>query len=211
MKNVRDAVIVAALASLFVTSAASATMMTYWGTGLGTPVITNDPNLFTNGESIFAGQRRLGFEGNFYWGYCVDLDHYSGNGDAHWQPLAELHNGMLIGYLMDTYGPGVDANLSAAALGVAIWEVLYETGPTFDAGSGIFSVSGDPNVIAGADQLLAGIPPSLEGYTPHSAVDRCDDAQAYVGLVPEPSTMALVALGAVGLLIRRRRSARRVS
>jgi hypothetical protein len=141
----------------------------------------------------------------------VDADHYSGNGDVTERSVLSLHNGQKIAYLYDTYVPQIHTAVDAAAVQVAIWELLYETpGTTFSAGSGRFYITGNDTVRNAANTLLTNLPAT---YTPVASLTVLDAATAQDMLIgsfghdsptPEPATMALI-LVAVPFVVRRYR------
>ena len=63
--------------------------------------------------------------------------------DAIEQSITTFPNYQVVGFLIETYGPAA-ANLSAAALQVAIWEAVFESSATLDTTVGGFFVDEAP-------------------------------------------------------------------
>jgi hypothetical protein len=96
---------------------------------------------------------------------------------------------------------------TAAALGVAIWETVFETSSTLDVTKGAFSISGNDAVANAANAMLATLPQS---YTPSGCETILYNGSSQSFLVdlpdpaPEPTTIALLAIGGIFAAIRRR-------
>ena len=200
---------VASLAALFVgISSASASVMTYRGTGLGEVVSMHAPGHLADGLSVIAGQDLLTYENAELTGFCVDIDQYAGTSEVTETAATDLHNGYLVAYLVEKYGMAATTNQQAAAVQLAIWEVLYEpAGHGFNVTTGDLSaVNCDSSLATAANLLLADLP---ETYESHSIrVLATVTSQDFVivparGAVPEPAILALLTLGGVGLLRRR--------
>jgi hypothetical protein len=122
--------------------------------------------------------------------------------------VLELQNGWMMAYLFDTYSQEVDSKTDAAALQVALWEVLAETDEQFDVGAGYFSISGNNTVTNAANALLADLPASYWPETQPTVLTSPSHQDILIGQygnVPEPASLATLGAAGVGLLIRRRR------
>jgi hypothetical protein len=201
-----------AFVSLCLAPSARADLMTYYGVGLCETVTVHAPGYLTDNVTVEAGQLLISYQGAYHVGWCVDLDQYSLDAEATEESYAVLPNHVALAYLFDTYADSVACDLDAAALGVAIWEVITESeGGTFNVYSGNFSITGNPEVAERAMTLLASIP---SDYSPQQEliVLHSDSAQDMLiapggGLfpAPEPGSLALAAAGAIVLARRRRR------
>ena len=181
---------------------ASADMMTHNGMGLKASVRIHAPGVNTN---THAGQMLIGYGGEDHIGYCVDIYHNAGSMEADELTLSSLNNGDMVAFLFETYADGVSTGLEAAALQVAIWEVINEDDANdFDAQHGEFHVTGNNNVRNAANVLLASLPTSYTTINDFYVLHN-DDYQDMLIMVPEPGTMALLCLGGAYSLIRRRR------
>ena len=194
-----------AVGLLLACDSAKASWMTPTGMGPNEVVTTHIAGLLADGLQVYDGPEMLTYNGQVYAGYCVDLNHYAGATEVTEVSPLTLTNGLKVSYLLETYGGSATTNLSAAALQTAIWEVISEpAGGPFDATSGTFSISGNAEVAAAANALLATIPAL---YTPLGCptVLHSDTAQSFVIdlpghiPVPEPATMGLLTVGGMFL------------
>jgi hypothetical protein len=191
-----------------VVSPASASMLNYIGVGPNEVVTTHAHGLLADNLSVYAGAENLSLGGVSMTGYCVDLNQYAGSGAVDVLPVSAVHNGNLVAYLLNTYGPTATTNRSAAALGVAIWEVVNETGTTFDATTGYFFITGNAGVATDANALLATLPTSYSGGNGVAILhsDIVQDFAVPMGIgAPEPAALCLLAAGAMAITRRRRR------
>jgi len=200
------AVMVVAVAVLACASGAWADVIVYKGVGLNSEVKLHASGLLGDGLTVPAGQCRIEYQDRDYLSYCVDLDHYAGSGEVTEIPVGTLNRGNWVAFLFDTYSGTVDSGLEAAALGTAIWEVLYETDTDLDVTDGYFNITQNDAVAAAANDLLVNLP---SDYTPaggdvvlHSE-SRQDLLIGGFEPIPEPTTLALIALASVVLLRRR--------
>ncbi len=209
-----NATVPAVVLSLCLTaSIASADMMTFTGTVLTESVEFHCQGLLADGMTVHAGLYGIEYKDRDYNAFCVDADHYAGTSSVIEQDVDVLHNGDLVAYLYERYIASATTSEAAAALGVALWEVLYEDdGSAFNASSGTFYITNNSNVAAAANVMLTGMLTDMPAnYQPvmdltvlHSA---CKQDMLIGGLtaVPEPTTLALILLGAPLMLNASRR------
>lgn len=182
----------------------------------GVPGNTVDLTVYI-GENLFT----YGLEAQNY-GYCVDLQSAAGNGQATKGDTSNLTGGGAIGYLLNKYAPTFHTTTNkqgAAALQLAIWDLLYENDP------GNFQVTNGYNFTMNSGHFTATnikIDGSSYDPTAYLAMFQADlgqngTATVYRGAagsiqsfaspnpVPEPATLAALAVGAAGMLRRRKR------
>ena len=200
MKLANATVLAVVLSISLTTSIASADMMTFTGTVLTESVKFHCSGLLADGLTVYAGLYGIEYQDRQFGAFCVDADQYAGSSSVTEQDVDVLHNGWLVAYLYETYIGSATTTTLAAALGVAIWEVLYERdGSAFNASSGKFYITNNSNVLAAANAMLAGMPSSYQSVMDltvlHSA---CKQDMLIGGLteVPEPTTIALLMFGA---------------
>jgi hypothetical protein len=179
------------------------------GMGLHDDVrITYSPAGLWNDE-VSAGQILVGYKGQDYAAYCVDIFQYADGGPVTETSPVGLPHGDLAAWLFETYAPTVTTDAQAAALQVAIWEVLYEDPQSgYDVQHGTFRMTGAGEAKQLAQGLLDALPAS---HTPAAgtiilASDSHKDLMISSGSapVPEAGTMALLALGGTTMILRRR-------
>ncbi len=185
---------------------AGAEVMDFKGTGAGSSVRVQAPGMKT---WTFAGQLQVEWQDETYNGYCVDLYQSAGDMTAEPMPVTELANGDMVAWLFDTYGTTATTGDEAAAVQVAMWELVTENSPHYNVGTGSFKVSGNSSVSDLADSYLDGLPDS---YTPSPTMTvlasafKQDILIGHVGSpVPEPGALATLAAGAGLVVFRRRR------
>ncbi|HOF19543.1 MAG TPA: PEP-CTERM sorting domain-containing protein [Phycisphaerae bacterium] len=194
----------------FCASATFADVMTYNGMGLKASVTLHYSGSPANNSTISAGQVFLSYQGQSLTAYCVDILQYLGNGEVdEWSP-SRLTGGNLAAYLFETHASSVTTGLAAAALQTAIWEVLYENPCNgYNPNSGVFSITNNSAVASAAQALLAGLPGSYTAADDTIVLHSCKVQDMMVfdpTPVPEPATMALLAVGALPLIRRSRRA-----
>ena len=201
--------------SILVTLAAnaSADYMTYEGMGYKSNVTVYAPNTIVHGKTVPAGEHLINYQGQDYIAWCVDINNWAGSGDVVEQDaMTALRNAHLVAYLYETYVPTVNSNTSAAALSLAIWEVINETQhdwhnrPIFNITGGNFKITSAPSsVLDQAQAMLNSMPISYTPTTNLVVLHQTNGQDLLISQVPEVSTLSLLSLGA-GLVLRRRRS-----
>jgi hypothetical protein len=203
VRSLRIGVAAAAAAVMgFAAGNASATMLEveYTGHSLHDIVKVNylgkEMNLLTGINDLLVGQAP--FES-----FCVDLAHPVSKSPwmATVEPVSILNGGGQAAWLWKTYAPGLDSEDAAAALQLALWEVVSDWGDGLDLGDGGFRVLGSRGVVSEADVYLNSIPDVI-GHVPGVSVLHSEDSQDF--LVPEPAARLMLLLTAGVLGLRRR-------
>lgn len=226
------------VAPLLVPSRANAAALTFTGMGLR-DIVTIDANV---GGTAVSGSYYAG-EINWDWvapipdglpaslvTYCVDIVHevvspqnvtISTTADPLFSSPATDAGGKAA-WLLNQFAPTVSSGLAAAALQVAIWEVLYDNDHNLSTGSFTLVTTAAAytgatramEIAAQADtylaQLFSASAPNHEYYT--STATWLDATLATGGgqdqiTTPEPGSFALLALAGVIVGLRRRTSA----
>jgi hypothetical protein len=148
------------------------------------------------------------------WGFCIELIRGPYTGWHNVIPLNEAPNSKPMGAKADLIrelwgrhfnptwtAPGGNTQM-AEAFGTAIWEIIYETDPTWDVTSGPGFYATGIEQYATANAWLN----ELDGTGPRANLAAIStlDGQDYVVQVPEPATITLLGLGALSLLRRKR-------
>lgn len=179
--------------------------MIFRGMGLKSTVKVHAPGM---NVLAYAGELLVEYGGQNYAGYCVDIYQHAASGPVNEWDVEDLNNGDMVAYLYEHHTGEVDTGLEAAALQVAIWEVLTEDeGNPFNASAGCFHITQNKHVAKKANEWLADLPDSY--HTSFDLVVLQSDTRQDIlvsggPVVPEPATWSLLAFGAVALLRRRR-------
>jgi hypothetical protein len=205
----------AALAVLAAGTSAQASLLTVEQMAPGKFGIVNI-NFNGSGYNVYAGAMSANLDGgSSFDAYCVDLAHFDYL-PASYQVAVDstpstLPNGARIGQIYNTYASQVNSADSGVALQLAIWDVLVDGGDGLDNGSFKASgYSGDAltSYIAILSTPLGNASTASSYFVALSHPDgkNQDLIGPYQGTgpVPEPTTMAVLGLGALGLLRRRK-------
>jgi hypothetical protein len=154
------------------------------------------------------------------WGFCIELTEAARNG---WQdviPLAEapLPSFPIYGtpmgvtkanYIRELWGRNFDPTWAtgadreyAEAFSVCLWEIIYETDPTWDVTTGAGFRAGSIQQATTANLWLSQLTYNSDYFA--SGLVATDDGQDYIVQIPEPATLSLLAFGTATLLRRRR-------
>jgi len=210
--NTKSSILIVAMLSVMLLQVATVYaddihyFMDYKGMGLKSSVKLYYKPAGLYGYTTSAGQMKIEYQDQDYLGYCVDLYHYAGDcWVTEKDPASALRNGDLAAYLFETYAREVDTGLKAAALQVAVWEVISEKSSNdFDADGGLFRITKNDAVAGAANALLAGLP---DYHVPDASTIVLECGCKQDMMIPEPGTLALLAAGGVLSLLRRRRTA----
>jgi len=199
-----------------------------WNGGLeGSNVFAGVYNLYKTDGS---GEGKLWYNGTIS-GFCTELSEPAPEVTSKYNVIP-LQEGPLSGamgtkkadYISELWGRYYDPdwggtgsfdwlqNAKAAAFATAIWEIVYEDMPSstkkwdvkFDGTSGAAGFYTDFGGAALANKFLH----SLDGTGPMAdlRVFSYNGSQDYIAQVPEPTTIALLGLGSLSLLRRRRKT-----
>ncbi len=191
-------------------SASQAAMLTFHGSVSGKHQSVNI-NFMGNGHTYNAGAMDASLDGGAHFeAYCVDLFHSVGNGDTYAVNIKPMSmqgpNGTRAAWLFNTYAASVNTNQLGAALQLAIWDVISDNGDGFDVGDFKSSEGGSLRTLA--DSYLsasAGMTGNAYWLEAQSHGERDNRNQNLMTAVPEPSSIAAIAVGALTLLRRRKK------
>lgn len=205
MTKVKITLMVTVCACAAITTPVLGSYMTYNGLGLSSQVQVHASGLLADNLMVPAGQLKVNYENEDYLAYCVDLNDYAASTDVTEKDMSFINNGDMVAWLFETYADGVTTGTQAAALSVAIWEVIYETDPIFNAGTGFFWISENQAVRDGANALLATLGSMPSSYTPSNGMMVLHGEEVQDVVVPEPTSLGLLCVGGACFLRKRRR------
>lgn len=167
-----------------------------------------------NNRGVFAGRLAMFnlVTSTSLFTYCGDLDNTISNGQS-WNCtpiLAAAHsaNMGLAGSILATNIAAAVSDDQKAGLQLAIWEAVYDggvNGGTADFGTGDFKTSANATILGHANTFYAS---SILGanaiyYRPEPS----NAGQGQLGAVPEPASMAVLAVGVLAAARKRRKRA----
>lgn len=217
MKNYLSIAALAIAGLLGAPGAAKATTITL--TGLGyydtMPLIING----TTAQNSIGGQILATIDGLNLIAYCVDL--FTSIGLSTYNTTfgdpTGISNGGRVAWLFNQFAPTVNSNTSAAALQLAIWDVVHDGGNGLTSGNVQLNVTGSATLRSLAESyILASVGQSSTNATIlHNVAFNGTPAQNLItnriippSSVPEPGTWMMTAAGLflAAFGTRRRRS-----
>lgn len=198
-----------AIAAIAALSCAASTL-TYTGTGLGNAV-----SVLANGNSknVFAGQLNFTVDGQSLVGFCIDL-YTILNRQTYNTTTGEPEgytNGGRAAWIVENYAGQVTTAMQAAALQLALWDVVHDGGNGLTNGSLVLNASPGNALSAAANAIVlasAGQSSNRATVFYNNTITAGIRAQTLITAasaseVPEPSTVAMLGFGAALLAVAR--------
>jgi hypothetical protein len=197
--QIKSAIIVSLL--LAVPALSAAQNLTLEGLGPG-----NAYNLTYNGstEDAFVGELLFSVNNSatLVPTYCVDLDHFITTGQSfnttaiQTDTLPSSNAYALAGDILNAGVATATDNNHAAALQIAIWTAIY---------GNQFSLSGVSSTVEGYEQAYysAGLSTKSNALYYNAGASG---GQSQITTTPEPTSLAVLGIGCVGLFVRRKKA-----
>jgi len=183
---------------------ANASTITVTSIGYGYDNVPMLLNGQTTPTEEYAVEILVNLGGAPYIAYCVDL--FTEIGFATYNTtvgdVSTYSHGGRLAWVYSTYAPGVTTNDEAAAIQLALWDIVHDDGDGLSAGNIQVAPTYSTTVITRANDIIAaslGQSSTNASFLHNASLSTGAPAQtlitAYAAQVPEPSTTALIGLG----------------